>query len=74
MAPETFVLALPLNPEFCNVFVMTAMQTNAFNQLLASWRRREECRDASDISGLSNARHALDTARAQMRSTLTSTR
>lgn len=52
------------------VFGMNALQTHAFTQLLASWRRREDARQNADVRELANARFELDVARAQMRTNL----
>jgi hypothetical protein len=48
---------------------MNALQNHAFGQLLSAWNRREDARSA-DIRRLAEARHALDGARADMRSTM----
>lgn len=53
---------------------MNGRQNFAFGQLLAAWHRREDARSTHDIQQLANARFALDSARAQMRSTLSSLR
>lgn len=53
---------------------MNGLQNHAFGQLLAAWRRREDARSSHDLQQLAEARFALDNARAQMRSTLSSLR
>ena len=52
---------------------MTALQNNAFNQLLSAWRRREDARSAGSLTDLADARKSLDAARHDMHATLTST-
>ena len=59
---------------FRNVNDMNGLQNHAFGQLLAAWRRREDARNSHDLQQLAEARFALDNARAQMRSTLSSLR
>jgi hypothetical protein len=49
---------------------MNALQHHAFTQLLAAWRRRDDARRHGDVRELADARHHLDVARAQSRSTL----
>lgn len=53
---------------------MNALQTHAFNQLLAAWRRRDDARRGSDVRELADARVRLDAARSQMRATVDSVR
>ena len=53
---------------------MNGRQHHAFGQLLASWHRREDARASHDIQQLAEARFALDSARAQMRSSLSQMR
>ena len=52
---------------------MNALQNRAFGQLLVAWNRREDARHA-EIRHLAEARWALEGARAQMRSTISSIR
>lgn len=53
---------------------MNGLQNHAFGQLLSAWRRREDARSCHDIQQLAEARFALDSARAQMRSSLSNLR
>ena len=50
------------------------MQNNAFSELLAAWRRREDARLSGDIRSLGNARLDLDRRRVEMHTALSSTR
>jgi hypothetical protein len=52
---------------------MNAPQNHAFGQLLSAWNRHEDARH-SDLRQLAEARFALDGARAQMRSVISSIR
>ena len=57
-----------------NVFDMTALQNSAFSNLLRAWNQRQELRSSdAEIRQLADARYALDTARAQMRNTMSAT-
>ena len=56
-----------------NIVDMNALQNHAFGRLLTAWSRREEARSA-DLRQLAEARHALDGARNDMRSTISSIR
>jgi hypothetical protein len=49
---------------------MDAPQYQAFTQLLAAWRRRDDARRHGDIRELADARLRLDAVRAQARSML----
>lgn len=57
-----------------SLITMTAHQNFAFQQLLATWRRREDARSAGDLTALANARTALDTARNDLHATLSGLR
>lgn len=53
---------------------MTAHQNHAFHRLLSAWRQREEVRSSGDVGELATARHHLDSARLDSRSSLMSLR
>jgi len=46
------------------------MQNNAFSELLAAWRRREDARLSGDIRSLGDARLELDRRRIEMHASL----
>jgi hypothetical protein len=49
---------------------MNALQNSAFFELLSAWRRREEARSTASISDLASARISLESARANMQTSL----
>ena len=53
---------------------MNALQNHAFGHLLAAWARREEARNARNLRQLSDARFKLESARSDMRSSLSALR
>lgn len=53
---------------------MNALQNSAFSQLLTAWRRHDDARRSGELPHLAAARIELDRRRADMRSTLASTR
>jgi len=53
---------------------MNGMQNIAFGNLLAAWARRDDARRSRDIRQLAEARFELESARSDMRSSLSALR